>query len=47
VAGATKAEKIKMQVPIYEYTKSGILFELIIKSLNLREVITITRRKGW
>jgi hypothetical protein len=45
VAGTAKAEKIKLQVPVYEYTKSGILLALIIKSLNMKEVITITTRK--
>lgn len=34
-----------MQVPIYEYTESGIVLALIIKGLNLKKVIAITKVK--
>jgi hypothetical protein len=45
VIGTTMAEKVKLQISVFEYTKSGILLLLIIKSLNLKAVITITTRK--
>ena len=36
------AEKVKLQISVFEYTKSGILLLLIIKSLNLKEAKTKT-----
>jgi hypothetical protein len=45
LVGLEKAEKLKMQVPLYEYTESGILLALIIKGLNLKKVIAITKVK--
>jgi hypothetical protein len=46
ISGDVQAEKIRdLQVPLHEYTKPGILLALIIKTLNLKEVITITTKK--
>jgi hypothetical protein len=45
VAGFAKAEKLYLQVPAYEYTESGILLALIVKGLNLKNVIAITKGK--
>jgi hypothetical protein len=45
VAGFVKAEKVYHQVPVYGYTVSGFLLALIVKGLNLKEVIAITKGK--
>jgi hypothetical protein len=44
-AGTEKAEKLNMQVPVYEYTTYGIILALLIKGLDLEKVITITKPK--
>jgi hypothetical protein len=44
--GSDASEKIKgLQIPLYKYSKSGILLALIIKSMNLRDVIAITKKE--
>jgi hypothetical protein len=43
--GITPAEKLVLPVNLYGYTKGGILPALIAKSIDLKQVITITKRK--
>jgi hypothetical protein len=40
-----KADKVNHQVPVYEYTESGILLALIIQGLNVKKVLAITKVK--
>jgi hypothetical protein len=40
-----KADKVNHRVPVYEYTESGIILAFIIKSLNLKKVLVITKEK--
>lgn len=44
--GTAKAEKLNLQVPVYEYTAYGIILALLIKGLGLKKVITITKQEG-
>jgi hypothetical protein len=41
--GTASAEKIKIPVTLYSYTKGGILLALISKTLDLKKVIAITK----
>ena len=43
VDGTKKAEKVNVDIPLFAYTKFGILLALIIKSMNLRKIISIER----
>ena len=43
VDGTKKAEKVNVDIPLFAYTKFGILIALIIKSMNLRKIISIER----
>jgi hypothetical protein len=46
-SGTTHAKKLSnLEIPTYEYTKSGIFLVLIIKSMNLTNVIAITKKEN-
>jgi hypothetical protein len=44
-AGTQKGKKVKVDVSLYVYSKMGILLTLIIKSMNLENIITSGKEK--
>jgi hypothetical protein len=44
-AGVGPADKIPTTVMLFEYTNGGLLITLILRSMNLKEVIAITKEK--
>jgi hypothetical protein len=45
VAGIGPADKIQATVKLFEHTKGGVLIKLILRSMNLKEVIAITKEQ--
>ena len=43
VHGTGKAEKVNVDIPLYAYTKYGILLALVIKSQNLKRMLSLER----
>ena len=43
VRGTGKAEKVNVDIPLYAYTKYGILLALVIKSQNLKRMLSLER----
>lgn len=41
--GTSPAEKIKASVPLFKYTMGGLLLALIIKAMDIKEVVGITK----
>lgn len=46
ILGTTKAEKVNVDIPLYAYTKFGILLALVIKSQNLKKLLSFEKQKG-
>jgi hypothetical protein len=46
VRGTRKAEKVNMDIPLYAYTKYGILLALVIKSQYLNELLSKEKQKN-
>lgn len=44
--GTGKAKKVNVDIPLYAYTKYGILLALVIKSQNLKKLLSLEKQKN-